>query len=156
MNNRRLSDGDIRQLVLELQRWADGELGSKLTWALLEQQTGFSRQALQAHLSIKSAYKAAKEALRGGLVKTRSEYSEEVSQMRAELIELKSQLKHYKDKEKEWQKRWQRMAYYIRMKGMSVLSVDRDVDNDEQLPSKKETAEILKLFDHPLPPTGRK
>ena len=156
MNNRRLTEGDIRQIVLELQRWTEGELGSKLTWALLEKQTGFSRQALQAHLSIKSAYQAAKEALRGGLIKTRSEFSTEVTQMRAELDELKSQLKAYKMKEKAWQKRWQRIAYHVRMKGISIASIDRSADNEDHYPAKNESTKILEPFDQPLPPTGRK
>ena len=45
---RRMSDSDINTIVADLDRWAMGELGSKLTWAVLEERFGFSRQSLQA------------------------------------------------------------------------------------------------------------
>ncbi|BDR46202.1 hypothetical protein IPCEC42_45130 [Escherichia coli] len=45
---RRMSDSDINTIVADLDRWALGELGSKLTWAVLEERFGFSRQSLQA------------------------------------------------------------------------------------------------------------
>ena len=32
---RRMSDSDINTIVADLDRWALGELGSKLTWAVL-------------------------------------------------------------------------------------------------------------------------
>ena len=41
---RRMSDSDINTIVADLDRWALGELGSKLTWAVLEERFGFSRQ----------------------------------------------------------------------------------------------------------------
>ncbi|MEH9240134.1 hypothetical protein RAF34_24015, partial [Klebsiella pneumoniae] len=68
---RRMSDSDINTIVADLDRWAMGELGSKLTWAVLEERFGFSRQSLQAKSEIKAAYDNAKRALSGGLVKTK-------------------------------------------------------------------------------------
>lgn len=58
---RRMSDSDINTIVADLDRWAMGELGSKLTWAVLEERFGFSRQSLQAKSEIKAAYDNAKE-----------------------------------------------------------------------------------------------
>lgn len=43
---RRMSDSDINMIVADLDRWAMGDLGSKLTWGLLEERFGFSRQSL--------------------------------------------------------------------------------------------------------------
>ncbi|HBB9679218.1 TPA: protein kinase, partial [Escherichia coli] len=70
---RRMSDSDINTIVADLDRWAMGELGSKLTWAVLEERFGFSRQSLQAKSEIKAAYDNAKRALSGGLVKTKEQ-----------------------------------------------------------------------------------
>ena len=61
-----MSDSDINTIVADLDRWALGELGSKLTWAVLEERFGFSRQSLQAKSEIKAAYDNAKRALSGG------------------------------------------------------------------------------------------
>lgn len=45
---RRMSDSGINTVVTDLDRWALGELGSKLTWAVLEERFDISRQSLQA------------------------------------------------------------------------------------------------------------
>lgn len=66
-----MSESDIKTIVRDLDRWALGELGSKLTWAMLEDRFGFSRQSLQAKAEIKAAYDNAKTALSGGLIKTK-------------------------------------------------------------------------------------
>jgi uncharacterized protein YjbJ (UPF0337 family) len=65
----RITASDITNIVAELDRWALGHLGSKLTWAILEGNFGFSRQSLQDKSEIKAAYDNAKDALSGGLIK---------------------------------------------------------------------------------------
>ena len=42
---RHISNEDITSIVRELDKWAMGELGSKLTWQILVDKFGFSRQA---------------------------------------------------------------------------------------------------------------
>lgn len=155
MSGKRLSATDVTMIVRELERWRDGQLGSKLTWAILESTYGFSRQALQAHPRIKLAYVAAKDALRGGLVKTRAEHSEELEELIAKVQELQASLDDYEGREKEWQKRWQRIAYHLRHKGMNVAEIDSSILSRGSLPTKKETESILLPFDKPMQPTGR-
>lgn len=155
MSGKRLSATDVTMIVRELERWRDGQLGSKLTWAILEATYGYSRQALQAHPRIKLAYAAAKEALRGGLVITRAAYSEELEELRAEVQRLQVSLDDYKGLEKEWQKRWQRIAYHLRNKGLNVAEIDSSIPDRGSRPTKKETELILLPFDKPMLPTGR-
>lgn len=50
---RRMSDSDMNTIVADLDRWALGELGAKLTWTVLEERFGFSRQSPKPSLKLK-------------------------------------------------------------------------------------------------------
>lgn len=157
MSGKRLTEFDVTIIVRELERWRDGQLGSKLTWAILASTYGYSRQALQAHTRIKAAYNSAKSALRGGLVKSRAKYSEEFETLNARIVTLQSTVNEYERREKEWQKRWQRIAYHIRAKGLNVTEIDSDFSTSiVSAPNQKETEKIIRPFDQPMMPTGRK
>lgn len=152
---RRMSDSDIKTIVADLDRWALGELGAKLTWAVLEERFGFSRQSLQAKPEIKAAYDGAKRALSGGLVKTKGQVAKEAEELQVEVERLRSELEAYKRKEQLWLRRWQQIAFHVRQKGMQMASVDKIEPEGAKLPSNTETAQILKPFDKELPPSGR-
>ncbi len=152
---RRMSDSDVTAIVRDLDRWAAGQLGSKLTWALLEERYRFSRQSLQAKSEIKAAYDQAKKALSGGLVKTRQQATEENEALQREIERLKLQIADHKRKEDLWKKRWQRIAYHIREKGIRMEDVDCPAGSDEGLPNERESTEILRPFDKEIPPSGR-
>lgn len=151
----RMSESDIKNIVRELDRWALGELGSKLTWAMLEKRFGFSRQSLQAKLEIKAAYDNAKEALSGGLLKSKEQATKEAEQLQVEVARLKAELEAYKRKEELWLRRWQQIAFHVRQKGVQMVSVDKQSPEGADLPSNTETAKILKMFDKEIPPSGR-
>ena len=157
MKNRfsRMSESDINAIVRELDRWALGNLGSKLTWAMLEQRFGFSRQSLQAKPEIKAAYDNAKKALSGELVITKEQAAKEVDKLQIEVARLKAELEAYKEKEERWLRRWQQIAFHVRQKGIQMVSVDKKVPEGVDLPTNTETAKILKLFDKEIPPSGR-
>lgn len=157
MKNRfsRMSESDINAIVRELDRWALGNLGSKLTWAMLEQRFGFSRQSLQAKSEIKAAYDNAKKALSGELVITKEQAAKEVDKLQIEVARLKAELEAYKEKEELWLRRWQQIAFHVRQKGIQMVSVDKKVPEGVDLPTNTETAKILKLFDKEIPPSGR-
>ncbi len=157
MKNRfsRMSESDINAIVRELDRWALGNLGSKLTWAMLEQRFGFSRQSLQAKPEIKAAYDNAKKALSGELVITKEQAAKEVDKLQIEVARLKAELEAYKEKEELWLRRWQQIAFHVRQKGIQMVSVDKKVPEGVDLPTNTETAKILKLFDKEIPPSGR-
>ncbi|MCT8343161.1 protein kinase [Photorhabdus kleinii] len=152
---RRMSDSDINSIIADLERWALGEFGSKLTWAVLEERFGFSRQSLQAKSEIKAAYDNAKRLLSGGLVKTKDQATKEAKELQVEVERLKTELEAYKLKEERWLRRWQQIAFHIRQKGIQMLSVDKKPLEEAMLPSHTETAQILKPFDKEIPPSGR-
>lgn len=152
---RRMSDSEINTIVADLDRWALGELGSKLTWAVLEERFGFSRQSLQAKREIKAAYDNAKRALSGGLVKTKEQVTKKAEELQVEVERLKTELEAFKHKEELWLRRWQQIAFHVRQKGIQMASVDKDVSSVSNLPSNTETAVILRPFDQEIPPSGR-
>jgi len=151
----RITASDITNIVAELDRWALGRLGSKLTWAILEGNFGFSRQSLQDKSEIKAAYDNAKDALSGGLIKTQSATNKENEDLICEIDRLNKEIEGYKRKELLWKSRWQRIAYYIRQKGMQVHVIDREIPQGADTPSKTETSNILRPFDKEIPPSGR-
>lgn len=153
---RHMSDEDISLIVRELDKWAMGELGSKLTWQILVARFGFSRQSLQAKSEIKAAYDNAKQALSGGLVKSKKQTENEYENLLVELERTKLELESYKNKEQLWLRRWQQIAFNIRQKGIQVSDIDKDTEYpNEDLPSQNETAKILRPFDKEIPPSGR-
>lgn len=152
---RRMSDGDIKTVVADLDRWALGQLGSKLTWVDLEERFGFSRQSLQVKPEIKAAYVNAKRALSGGLVKTKEQATKESEELQVELVRVKAELEAYKRKEEEWLRRWQQIAFHVRQKGMQMVNVDKTPPEGAELPSNTETVKILRPFDKGVPPSGR-
>lgn len=152
---RRMSDTDIKGIVGDLDRWALGHLGSKLTWSILEERFGFSRQSLQAKSEIKAAYDNAKDALSGGLVKSKEQTSEENQELICEIERLKHEVEEFKSKELKWKKRWQRIAFHIRQKGIQVHAIDRDISSGSDAPTERETSNILRPFDKEIPSSGR-
>jgi hypothetical protein len=152
---RRMSESDIKSIIADLDRWALGHLGSKLTWAILEERFGFSRQSLQAKSEIKAAYDNAKQALSGGLVKSKEQTSKENEELICEIERLKKEVDEFKIKELKWKKRWQRIAFHIRQKGMQVAAIDQDMAPDADAPTERETSNILRPFEKEIPPSGR-
>lgn len=150
-----MSPEEVNAIIKELDRWATGELGSKLTWEALEDRFQFSRQAMQAKSEIKAAYRQAKDALSGGLVKTREETSQQIETLLRELERQKFQIEEFQKREVLWKQKWQQIAYHIRLKGVQVYGVDKKPPQSAELPSSTETAEILRPFDKEIPPTGR-
>lgn len=150
---RRMADSDVKSIVADLDRWAAGQLGSKLTWAILEERSDFSRQSLQAKAEIKAAYDYAKQSLAGGLVKSRERATQENEKLLNEVQRLKLEVAEYKRREHLWLERWQRIAFHIRQKGMQIHDVDQSTE-DKAL-SARETNNILRPFDKEIPPSGR-
>lgn len=153
---RRMSPEEVNAIIKELDRWAAGKLGSKLTWEALEDRFKFSRQAMQAKSEIKAAYRQAKDALSGGLVKTREETSQQVETLLREIERQKLLIEEYQNREILWKQRWQQIAYNLRkMTGTQAYQVDKPVPHNAELPSITETAKILRPFEKEIDPTGR-
>jgi len=122
---RHISNEDIVSIVRELDKWAMGELGSKLTWQILVDKFGFSRQALQAKSEVKAAYDNAKQALSGGLVKSKKQTEDEYQKVLIELERTKIELENYKQKEQLWLRRWQQIAFNTPLSTSKVIEKRR-------------------------------
>lgn len=152
---RRMASSDIASVVLDLDRWASGQLGSKLTWAVLEERFGFSRQSLQAKSEIKAAYTLAKQALSGGLFKSRQQATKDNEELQREIDRLKLEIIEYQRRESLWKLRWQRIAYHIRAKGLQMFEIDKPTQDSLTSFSESEVAKIIKPFDIDVPSSGR-
>lgn len=151
----RIEKNNIDFIVSDLDRWAQGELGSKMTWAILEERFGYSRQSLQAKPEIKAAYDHAKLALSGGLVRSRATATKDIEELQRDIARLKLEIKNYLRREVLWKMRWQRIAYHIRAKGIQMISIDKYADSANNLPNEQEVAKILKPFKEKIPSSGR-
>lgn len=152
---RKMTKYDVTTIVSDLERWAAGQFGSKLTWAILEDRFGFSRQSLQAKVEIKAAYDFGKKSLAGGAVKSTQEATEENQQLVSEIERLKLEVAEYKRRESLWRQRWQRIAFHIRQKGMQVHQIDASIPAQADLSSERETNRVLVTFDKDIPFSGR-
>jgi hypothetical protein len=152
---RRISDADMSQMVRELDRWALGQLGSRLTWEILEKRFGFSRQSLQAKPIVKAAYDLAKAALSGGLVKSKEKTTQDNGELSREVERLRRALEAWELKDVQWKQRYQRIAFHIRQNGRQLYDRDKKIGEDRTLPTERETVTILRPFDKEIPPSGR-
>ena len=150
-----MTEADEQRIIRELNKWALGHFGSKLTWAILEERFKFSRQTMQAKSKIKSAYDVAKQALSKGNIVSKEVVEETNGQLKIEIETLKNQIEQYREKEKKWKRRWQQIAYHVRKKGLQMIDVDKPVQIEADLPSHTETEKILKELDGEIPFSGR-
>lgn len=152
---KRMDSGDIKAIVKELDRWALGELGSGLRWKTLEDQFGFTRQALNARLEIKVAFDAAKASLAGGLASKQKNAVRDAGELVLRVEQLERELQAYKDREAKWLLRWQQIAYNIRARfGAQMSGIDVPGTTKEGLFNLRTTESILKDLDKPIPPVG--
>ena len=150
-----MTELDEARIIRELNKWAMGHFGSKLTWSILEDRFKFSRQAMQAKPAIKAAYDVAKQSLSKGEVTSKEDLDETVEKLKTEIESLKIQLNSFQEKEIKWKKRWQQIAYHIRQKGIQVSDVDKPVHPETVLPSHTTIEKTLKEFDKEIPFSGR-
>ena len=150
-----MTELDEARIIRELNKWAMGHFGSKLTWSILEDRFKFSRQAMQAKPAVKAAYDVAKQSLSKGEVTSKEDLDETVEKLKTEIESLKIQLNSFQEKEIKWKKRWQQIAYHIRQKGIQVSDVDKPVHPETVLPSHTTIEKTLKEFDKEIPFSGR-
>lgn len=157
MSNRfqRMTEQDEARITRELNKWAMGHFGSKLTWAILEDRFKFSRQSMQAKPAIKAAYDVAKQSLSKGEVTSKEVLDKTVDELKTEIESLKMQISFFQVKELKWKKRWQQIAYHIRQKGIQMSDVDKPVHPEAAVSSHTITEKVLKEFDKEIPFSGR-
>jgi hypothetical protein len=127
--NSKISERKAAGIVAELDRWRDGELGTKLTWQRIEAFSGFTRQALSRHEKISHAYQEAKRALKAPGRRSRSRSrSDELTYLDQTIENLRLQVRRYEALEQQWLQRWQRIAFHCSRKGLSIEDLDRPLD----------------------------
>jgi hypothetical protein len=118
----KMTQADIDYAKKELQAWASGHRGRKLTWELVAKSTGFERQSLWSRKDIYAEYKDAKHALATGKrpPKPKSDdfYGDKV-------VALEKELDRYREMEQDWLERWVRIAFHARAKGLSISDLDK-------------------------------
>lgn len=149
--NRRMQESDISHVIIELNsNWINGTYGQLLTWSALEDQFGFSRQTLQSKPAIKAAYHHAKKSLSGKLKASKAD----TTLLTLRIAELEARIKIHETREELWRKRWQQIAYSLRLNGDSLSKHDKKPNI--QLHFSKTVAEkIIAPLDRPIPPSGR-
>jgi hypothetical protein len=156
-HNRKMTSEDVRQIVAELHRWEAGELGSKLTWLVLEKNCGFTRAALNAKPEIKQAYSAAKTALRKGGITSTAKAHLETAATKERNDKLRRKLDESQAKNVEMQLLWQRVAYNLMAKGHgSISKYDQPIPPGEPVPDQETVDKVIGIYDRPLPARARK
>ncbi|MEN8274733.1 protein kinase [Acinetobacter seifertii] len=150
----RMTVQDETRIIHELNKWALGYFGSKLTWAILEDRFKFSRQSMQAKPAVKAAYDVAKQSLSNGEVTSKEVLDKAVDELKVEIEALKIQISNFQEKEKKWKKRWQQIAYHVRQRGIQMTDVDKPVKPEAVLPSHTTSEKILKELDKEIPFSG--
>jgi hypothetical protein len=127
--NTKINDSKAAGIITELERWRDGELGTKLTWARVEAFSGFTRQALSRHPPIVSAYQAAKSVLAAPARRSRSRtQNDELLYLEHTIENLRAEVRRYELLEQKWLERWQCIAYHCSRRGLSIDEFDRPID----------------------------
>jgi len=127
--NVKLSERKAAGIIAELERWRDGELGTKLTWERIEAFSGFTRQALSRHPLIVTAYQTAKGALATPHRRSRSRSrNEELLYLDQTIEDLRAELRRYELLEQKWLERWQCIAYHCSRRGLNIDEFDRPID----------------------------
>lgn len=119
----KISDVDTARVLEELDAWCRRERPGKLTWAALEDFSGFSRQSLSTHSEIKERYDAAKAVLRGKQKRTYAPkpIDEQVAALREEVATLKGIIQRYDE-------RWARYALNAARLGLDIERLDAAMD----------------------------
>ncbi|HET9241394.1 MAG TPA: hypothetical protein VFO10_29275 [Oligoflexus sp.] len=150
-----MSKQDVSAIVADLDRWAVGQFGPKLTWEMLEDRFGFSRQSLQAKPEIKAAYDLSKKTLSKGLRGPSQQALKSNETLQLEIEKLKVDIAKYKKLEVMWKKRWQQIAFHIRQRGYQLSHIDNPINELATLLSDNEVEQIIGEFDKEIPSSGR-
>jgi hypothetical protein len=153
--SRKMSKQDVSSIIADLDRLAVGQFGPKLTWEMLENRFGFSRQSLQAKPEIKAAYDFAKKSLLSNFSGRSNQTFKNSEELQHEIEKIKIELAKYQRLEVMWRERWQRIAFHIRQRGFQLSQIDISIpENATSLPD-RDVRKILKEFDKEIPSSGR-
>lgn len=152
----RISARDVQRVVKFLAALPDNPKILKVTWAMVAEYSGISRQSLHANSEIKMAYHSAKQAFvaRSNLRLLKGSSNKKYQELVSENVALKARIEELERRDSFWKKRWYYIAYNIRLHGLQMSSIDRVVPLSGEAMSQKEIQRILDDWDEPIPPTS--
>ncbi|WP_074758974.1 hypothetical protein [Pseudomonas abietaniphila] len=152
MTYRKMTEGDIRLILAFVQNFEPES--NVLRWRDVEAHSNFTRQALQAHPQIKSAFLAAKERLIQKRPENKELDSSSASVPSSEKVRaLTEKIALLEHQQEIWRRRWYCIAYHIRQQGIQMFDVDKPVPLGRQALTTKDVRKILEPFDQDMPPT---
>lgn len=157
MNYRKMNESDVRRVL----HYLDAEVGNdRLTWQMLEEFSGFTRQALQARGDIKGSYDAAKarvRAAKSGLTPEIEFNGSVPDELLDELAELRKKVEVLEFREAAWRRRWYCIAFNVRQQNLvQMVDVDKGVPLSAQGISQKQVHQILDALDKEIPPVAHR
>jgi hypothetical protein len=118
--NRKMTAADVLRITDELKRWEMKELGTKLTWDIVEHFSRFTRPALSAHPEIVDALKSARFALKSDRAAATRASLSRADEITQENKRLTKELAKYKRGEDVWHEKWICIAYNAQARGISI------------------------------------
>lgn len=122
MSTRYITDEAAQKIVLRLDEWATGQLGTGLSWVSLEKAFGYSRQALSASPLIKTKFNETKQAL-----KTLKARVSKAGSIDDELERLRKENAAFKERIVEYEKRFSRWIHNCHKKGINLIELDNPI-----------------------------
>lgn len=120
----KMSNEDKQGVLHELDAWCRRERVGRLTWARLEEASGFTRQALSSHLEIVERYVHAKAPNRPGAqepVQPRKATDQRILDLQRDVENLKAILNRYDE-------RWARYARNAALLGYDLDRLGEPMD----------------------------
>ena len=109
----RMNDGDLNKLLVEIDCWVRGERKGVLTWQVLEDFSGFSRQTLSKNERVVNLYDKAKALQRNEGRKPPKTPDERLARLNGELEHLRRTLDQYDE-------RFARIMYWCNAKAIDL------------------------------------
>ncbi len=122
--NRRITDAIVQAIIGEIRAHKDGKREGKLSWAALEEFSGFSRVALWTKPQIKEPFQAAKASFKADAtpkIKPRKTIDERIVALEASLDELRETVRQYDE-------RWALYEYNAHQLGIDPALLRRPLD----------------------------
>lgn len=157
MTYRKMTDADVRRITKFIDECAESVGG--LTWKAIEENSKFTRQALQAHALIKESYLQAKqkisEARKPKLPEERI-LTLAAPEVAEEIVRLRKRIEILEHREELWRRRWYCIAYHIRKEGVQMSDIDKPVPLGSIPLTAKNVRDTLDPFDKDVPPVARR
>lgn len=155
MSYRKMTDHDIKFVVAFIENRADR--GNPITWKLIEESSRFTRQALQAHPVIKTAYLKAKQEISD--LKEQNANKDVLlnvapSELADEIKVLRKRIEVLEQQQVLWRRRWYCIAYHIRNRGIQMSSIDKPVPLGQPPLTMKEINSTLEAYHQDIPPVA--